>query len=189
MARAIAAERLTTIDRRLIASADADRVASSWHPRPFEQSLRAGRLATLTRMGLAEPLEGGRHRLAADLAGTLARMGERGDIVRTMQRAFSAARIERAATDRAIYDPSLPDAAPLIGRVLSRGLADEHRDRHYLIVDALDGRSHYVALGSETADGVGEGSIVRIGPVPAQVRSADRAVVAVAAANEASGTV
>jgi hypothetical protein len=168
----------------LIAAADEDGIVSSRRVRPFEQTLRAGRLATLARLGLAEPLGEGRHRLAPGLADTLARMGERGDIVRTMQRAFTAARIERAAADQAIYQPSAPDAAPLVGRVLARGLADEHRGRHYLIVDALDGRSHYVALGAEPAAGVGEGAIVRIEPAQAQVRSADRTVAAVAAANE-----
>jgi hypothetical protein len=100
-----------------------------------------------------------------------------------MQRALSAARVERAAADRKIYDPAAPDAAPLVGRVLTRGLADEHRDRHYLIVDALDGRSHYVALGREAAEGIGEGMIVRVDPVRAEVRAADRTVVEVAAAN------
>jgi hypothetical protein len=110
-------------------------------------------------------------------------MGERGDIIRTMQRAFAAARVQRAAADQAVYDPAARDAAPLVGRVLARGLADEHRDRHFLIVDSIDGRSHFVALGREAAEGIGEGLIVRIDPVRAQVRAADRVVAAVAAAN------
>jgi hypothetical protein len=67
--------------------------------------------------------------------------------------------------------------------VLLRGLADEHRDRHYLIVDATDGRSHYVALGREAAEGIGEGMIVRVDPIRAQACAADRRVAAVAGAN------
>ncbi len=177
-------ERFTGIDRRLFAAADAERVTSGHGAGAFEQSLRAGRLATLERMGLAEPLGGGRFRLASNLATTLIRMGERGDIVRTMQRAFTAARVTRAAADQAIYDPAAPEAAPLTGRVLARGLADEHRDHHYLIVDALDGRSHYISLGREAAEGIGEGTIVRIDhPLRAESRRVDRTVAAVAAAN------
>jgi type IV secretory pathway VirD2 relaxase len=183
MTAEIGAERLTAIDRRLLAAADGARTVSAHGAGAFEQSLRAGRLATLARMGLAEPLGGGRFRLSPELADTLARMGERGDIIRTMQRAFAAARVERAAADQAIYDPGLPGAAPLVGRVLARGLADEHRDRHFLIVDAIDGRSHYVALGREAAEGIGEGTIVQVDPVRPQVCAVDRAVAAVAAAN------
>jgi type IV secretory pathway VirD2 relaxase len=183
MSAEIAQERLTGIDRRLIAAADDERTVSAHGVGAFEQTLRAGRLATLARMDLAEPLGEGRFRLAPKLAATLTRMGERGDIVRTMQRAFTVARVERALADQAIYEPVAADTAPLIGRVLVRGLADEHRDRHYLIVDALDGRSHYVALGREPAEGIGEGMIVRIDPARAAVRAADRVIAEVAAAN------
>lgn len=110
-------------------------------------------------------------------------MGERCDIIRTMQRAFSAAQVARAPAEQAIYDPSAANAGPLVGRVLARGLADEHRERHYMIVDAADGRSHYVALGREDAEGIGEGMIVRIDPLRAEIREADRMVTKVAAAN------
>src|SRR3546814_7566661 len=68
---------------------DADRIVSSAARRPFEQSLRAGRLARLARMGLAEDIGRGAWRLADGLEETLRRMGERGDIIRTMQRAFA----------------------------------------------------------------------------------------------------
>jgi type IV secretory pathway VirD2 relaxase len=183
MTAEISQERLTGIDRRLIAAAGSEPIVSVHGDGAFEQTLRAGRLAALERMGLAEPLGGGRFRLTPDLATTLTRMGERGDIVRTMQRAFTAARVDRAATEQAIYDPAVADAAPLIGRVLVRGLADEHRDRHYLIVDALDGRSHYVALGREAAEDIGESMIVRIDPMRPKVRQVDRTIAAVAAAN------
>lgn len=184
MVAEIAQERLTGIDRRLLVAADPERIVAAQGVAPFEQTLRSGRLATLTRMGLAEPVGKGRFRLAADLAATLTRMGERDDIIRTMQRAFSAAGVDRPAADQIIYDPGRPDAAPLVGRVLVRGLADEYRDRHYLVVDALDGRSHYVGLGSEAAEGIGEGMTVQIEQVRAEVRATDRTVAAVAAAND-----
>ena len=183
MVAEIGHERLTGIDRRLLGAADAERTVSAQGVGSFEQSLRAGRLAALERMGLAEPIGGGRFKLAADLTATLTRIGERNDIVRTMQRAFTAARVTRAAADQAIYNPAASHAVPLVGRVLLRGLADEHRDRHYLIVDATDGRSHYVALGREAAEGIGEGMIVRVDPIRAQACAADRRVAAVAGAN------
>jgi hypothetical protein len=99
----------------------------------------------------------------------------------------------RAQADQAIYDPAVLDARPLVGRVLARGLADEHADRHYLIVDGVDGRSHYVAIGkpvlsfaeggTETDASLPRGAIVRIDPVSPAVREVDRTIAAVAAAN------
>ncbi|HEY6870368.1 MAG TPA: DUF3363 domain-containing protein, partial [Novosphingobium sp.] len=136
-------------------------------------------------LGLAEPLGAGRFRLSPDLADTLRALGERGDIIRTMQREFSRAAVGRAPTDQAIYDPAAPDVRPLVGRVLARGLADEHADRHYLIVDGTDGRSHYVAIGrgAETEMSLPPGAIVRIEPVRPVVREVDRTIASIAAAN------
>jgi len=186
-------ERLTSIDRALLKGVDAARVVATNGRDAFDQTLRAGRLAKLSRLGLAEPLGAGRFRLAPDLADTLRALGERGDIIRTMQREFSRATITGAPADQAIYDPAAPDARPLVGRVLARGLADEHADRHYLIVDGVDGRSHYVTIGkpvlSFAEGGTGtdvslpRGAIVRIDPVRPTVREVDRTIAAVAAGN------
>lgn len=178
-------ERLTSIDRALLKGAGVDRVVASHARDGFDQTLRSGRLAKLSRLGLAESLGAGRFRLAPDLADTLRALGERGDIIRTMQREFSRAAVQRAPADQAIYDPAAPDARPLVGRVLARGLADEHADRHYLIVDCTDGRSHYVAIGrgTETDISLPQGAIVRIEPVRPAVREVDRTIAKVAAAN------
>ncbi|SDA25431.1 relaxase/mobilization nuclease RlxS [Sphingomonas sp. NFR15] len=186
-------ERLTSIDRALLKGADAERVVATNGRDAFDQTLRAGRLAKLSRLGLAEPFGAGRFRLAPNLADTLRALGERGDIIRTMQREFSRAAIARAPADQTIYDPGAPDARPLVGRVLARGLADEHADRQYLIIDGVDGRSHYVAIGkpalsfveggTETDVSLSRGAIVRIDPVSPTVREVDRTIAAVAAAN------
>ena len=68
-------------------------------------------------------------------------MGERGDIIRTMQRAMSGQQRELA-----VFVPG-SDGHILIGRVVSKGLADELYDKGgYLIVDGTDGKARYVAL-------------------------------------------
>src|SRR5690606_39090328 len=73
---------------------------------------------------------------------------------------------------------------PVTGRVIHRGLADEHRDRHYLLVDGIDGRVHYVDIGRSDAIGpTPEGSIVRIAARSAEAREADRTVAEIAAAS------
>lgn len=185
-------ERLTSIDRALLKAAGAEREVTAAGRNAFDQTLRAGRLAKLSRLGLAEPRGGGRFRLAPDFAETLRGMGERGDIIRTMQREFSRAAAVRTPAEQAIYDPAASDARRLIGRVLAHGLADEHADRHYLVVDGLDGRSHYVAIGrpslsfieGELGAGAARDAIVAIEPVRARVREADRTIASVAACNE-----
>ena len=94
-------------------------------------------------------------------------MGERGDIIRTLQRTFSTER-----RDFEIVGPSGP-RAPLVGRVAAKGLADELHDRRYLIVDGIDGRAHYLTLPAST-DGVElpVGAIVAVS-ANNQPRSAD----------------
>src|SRR3546814_5713241 len=92
-------------------------------------------------------------------------MGERGDIIRTMQRELTSRNLDRAAADRVIYDPAAAGAAPIIGRVVMRGLADEHEDRHYLLVDGIDGRTHYAEIGKgEMVNPIPKDAIVQIGP-------------------------
>ena len=176
-------ERLTSVDRALLAAADDQGVVNARASGALDQSLRAGRLAKLERLGLATPEGHSRWRLDPELSDTLRRMGERGDIIRTMQRVFAERSVLRAEADRVIYDPAGGDRPPLVGRVLARGLSDEHSDRHFVIVDGLDGRSHYADIGRDSAGGIGEGAIVQIQPVEARVREVDRTVAAVASAN------
>src|SRR3546814_969604 len=74
---------------------------------------------------------------------------------------------------------------PIVGRVVERGLSDEANDRHYLIVDATDGRSHYVDIGRGDATGViPENAIVRIAPKPTEARAVDRTVAEIAATSD-----
>lgn len=178
------AERLTAIDRRLIRDMDTQRIVSAEDPDPFHQSLRAGRLQKLGSLGLAEHIGGDRWRLADGLADTLRRMGERGDIIRTMQRELTARKLERALADQVIFDPTAEGAAPVIGRVVTRGLADELNDRHYLIVDGIDGRTHYANIGrGDAVDPIPKNAIVQIAPREGGVRPVDRTIAEVAAAN------
>ena len=177
-------ERLTAIDRRLIRDMGEGRLVSASDGDSFQQSLRVGRLQKLGRMGLASHIGGEMWRLEPDLANTLRRIGERGDIIRTMQRELSARNVERAAAHRVIYDPAAEDAAPIIGRVVMRGLADEYHDRHYLLIDGIDGRTHYAEIGKgEMVHPIPDSAIVEIAPRRGGVRPVDRTITEVAAVN------
>jgi type IV secretory pathway VirD2 relaxase len=180
----IGEERMTAIDRRLIRSMDADRLVTSADRDPFQQSLRAGRIQKLASMGLAENVGGGRWQLAEDLEGTLRTLGERGDIIRTMQRELTARNLQRPWIGRSLFGAGETDPEPVVGRVIARGLADEHRDRHYLLVDGVDGHAHYVDIGrADAVAPIPEGAIIRVSARSLEVREADRVVAEVAAVN------
>jgi type IV secretory pathway VirD2 relaxase len=177
-------ERLTSIDRALIRDADENILASDKASGAFDRTIRIGRLRTLARLGLATQVGASHWRLAPDLVDTLRRMGERGDIIRTMQRAYAARGDTPTPAEQAIYDPATSGARPLIGRIVHRGLSDEIADRHYLIVEATDGRSHYVDIGKgDNVESHVSGAIVRITPLETGIRASDRTIAEVAAAS------
>lgn len=174
-------ERLTAIDRRLLRRMDDERIVTAADRDPFQHSIQAGRLRKLASMELADDIGAGRYQIADGLEETLRRMGERGDIIRTMQRELTRRRLDRAGVDQVIADG---DASPIIGRVIHRGFADEHRDRHYLMVDGVDGRVHYIDIGrGDATEPTPEGSIVRVTAPRAGPREVDRTVASISAAN------
>lgn len=180
----IDAERITTIDRRLLHAMDADRVVTSADRDPFQQSLRAGRLQKLASLDLAENVGGGRWQLDDGLEATLRSLGERGDVIRTMQRELTARNLQRPWVGRSLFGGDDPDPGPIVGRVIARGPSDEHRDRHYLLVDGIDGHAHYVDIGrGDAMPPIPEGAIVRVAARSSVPRDADHMVAEVAAAN------
>jgi len=177
-------ERFTSIDRGLLREQDRDGLVRATGADAFEQTLRAGRLQKLKRLGLAHEVGPGQWWLAPELAPTLRRMGERGDIIRTLHRDLAEKGLMRTASDYSIYDPADVDARPIIGRLVRRGLADEINDHHYLIVDGVDGRSHYIGIGrGEGTDSIPEGAVVTVSPKRAEPRAVDHTVAEIAAAN------
>jgi DNA-binding transcriptional ArsR family regulator len=183
--REVAQERFTGIDRRLLRAIDAEGLVSPSHRDGVEQSLRAGRLATLARMGLADEEQQGRWRIAENLEPTLREMGRRGDIIATLDREVRSRSLVVSPMDYAVYDPADRQAQPIMGQVLTRGLSDEETDREYLIVDAIDGRTHYVEIGEGggTDMSIREGAVVRISPTAVEAREVDRTVATIAARN------
>ena len=181
--REISTERLTSIDRRLMRDMRAGGIVSVGHRDPFQHALSAGRLKKLEAMGLAEPFGGGKWKLATRLEEQLRHLSERGDIIRTMQRELTARGLERPPADRVVHGDSLAEPG-VIGRVIARGLSDEMADRHYLLVDGIDGRLHHIDIGrSDAVEPLPEGAIVRIRPREVGPRASDRLVAEIAEAN------
>lgn len=180
-AREIGQERFTAIDRRLLASIGDDGLLAPRHRDRGERDLRIARLRQLEVLDLARPAPGGRWSLAPDCEATLREMGRRGDIIRSMHRELEVAGEAGTGRAQAIYDPGREDAAPLVGRLVAAGLSDEHADRRFLIVDGVDGRTHYVDIGAAEA-GAPRGAILSVAPAKAEPRAVDLNVARIAAA-------
>ncbi|WP_328804933.1 relaxase/mobilization nuclease RlxS [Stappia albiluteola] len=188
--REVEQERLTRIDRRLVRDMDEAGLVAATDRDAFQQSLCVGRLQKLRRLGLAVELRPGQWRLEVGLEDTLRRMGERGDIIKTMHREMAGRSIARSPGDYAILVLGDPTTNPVTGRVVARGLSDELKDRHYLIVDGVDGRTHYVDIGrGEATEPTPDGNIVRVTPKTIEPRRVDRTVAEVAAANDGRYTI
>ena len=144
------------------------------------RSLLVGRLQKLERMGLARSPGPAQWMLAEDAEPTLRELGTRGDVIRTMQRAFARNGHELNPSAVAMPDPGQSPERAVVGRLVEKGLDDELKGSGYLIVDGVDGRAHYVRLATlEQVDELRANEIVRI--ARAEVRPADRTIVRLAA--------
>ena len=178
MQREVDQERWTGLDRTLQREAVDGVVRTARleaEPRLQRQRLLlVGRLQRLQRMGLASEMQTGVWAVHADAEPTLRAMGERGDIIRTMQRAMSG-----KPRELAVFQPG-EDGRTVVGRVAGKGLADELYDKGYLIVDGTDGKAHYVALPARTElEQYPTGAVVEIKGSTA-VRAADKTIAAMA---------
>lgn len=138
--REVQQERFTSLDRTLLRERLAGGLSLKTlanHPR---RQLLIGRLQQLQKFELAHEVRPGQWLLREDAESTLRAMGERGDIVRTMQRAMGSLQRELA-----VFEPG-KGTPGVVGRIVAKGLADELNDRGYLVVDGLDGKAHYLAL-------------------------------------------
>lgn len=185
--REVTQDRLTSLDRSLLREVDADGLVttasgSASHDR-FRHALKVGRLQHLRRLGLAEQVSDTTWRLEPGVETTLKRMGERDDIIRTMQRALTEAKLDRAPQDYAIAHPGQLDR-PLIGRLVARGLHDAN-DRHFMIVDGIDGRSHWIDIGKgDATEFLKRGALISIARRPVEPLPADRTIAAIAEQND-----
>ena len=184
--RQIGQDRFTDLDRGLVRDAEDGLLDMRRDERDagYRDAMRMGRLRVLEARGLAEETEPGRWRLSSDLEGTLKRAGERGDIIKTMHRGMRDADLHAGAAEYAIHDAGDPNAAPIVGRIVDRGLHDELNDGHYVLVDAADGRVHYVALDpKQDMDDLPLGAVVEVGPATSGPKPSDRTIAEVARGN------
>ena len=163
--RQVEAERWTQLDRQLVrdqhetgvidVAPHADRQPDAFH------ALKVGRLRKLETIGLADQVGPGQWVIDEKAEATLRALGERGDIIKRMHRALTSQGIERGTASYVLSGEHLD--APIIGRLVDRGLDDELKGTAYAVVDGVDGRTHHIRLPDLDAAGDGApGSIVEL---------------------------
>lgn len=147
--RDVRVDRYTALDHRL-------RTLAERHPenvidlsrtpadprRALQRKLYLGRLAYLEAIGLAAKVAPGAWRLASDAIDRLRGATQHRDILRSVERHVEPR--DRAGGVTVIDKATL--AAPVSGRVLGRGLANELSGTAYLVVSGVDGKTYYTAL-------------------------------------------
>lgn len=173
--REVDQERWTGLDRTLQREAKDGLVLPETLADPRLQRQRQmliGRLQRLQYMGLATEQQPGMWAIHPEAEPTLRAMGERGDIIRTMQRAMSGKQRELG-----VFQPG-EVGNTIVGRVAAKGLADELHDKGYLVIDGTDGKVHYVALPPRLElEQYSTGAVVEVKRSPT-MRAADRSIAA-----------
>jgi type IV secretory pathway VirD2 relaxase len=169
LANEVKAERFTSLDRGILRDAKENMLVVSAMPdsgrgrserrEATQHSLRVGRLRRLEQMGLAEEKKTGVWTIDPQLETKLRSLGERGDIMVTMNRVMRAHGLDRPAGDFAIFSGARKSQS-VIGRLVEVGVADEMTDRKYLVVDGIDGRIHYAETGRLAAHDIPEPGMI-----------------------------
>jgi type IV secretory pathway VirD2 relaxase len=109
---------------------------------PEVRRLMIGRLQHLERMGLASTVAPGEWMVGLDAERQLRDRGLRGEIIKTMNRAFSERGQDRGVADYVIEAGGV--GSPIVGRLVDRGLHNELTGEAYAVIDGTDGRAHHV---------------------------------------------
>jgi len=145
--REVGAGRWTRLDTAIRMAADETgyidlRPNQSGSSDPEIRRLMVGRMQQLEKMGLAAPAGPGEWMVGLEAERSLRDLGMRGDIIKTMHRAFTEKGFDRGIGDYVIDIGAA--ASPIIGRLVDKGLHDELTGESYAVIDGTDGRAHHV---------------------------------------------
>lgn len=140
VSRDVVADRWTTLDRQLSRLAR-DGVVDGTDLPARQRPHLVGRLQHLETLGLAQQRTADRWKLEAGLETTLRMLGERGDIVRSMQ--------HQLRHNRECVIHGRQPTGEVVGRILGKVVVDDTRDRAALLIDGVDGRAHAVPIAAQ----------------------------------------
>lgn len=186
--REVEADRFTRLDRMLLAEQRSRAEFADLRPdRDMLESLRQNRALLirrarkLERMGLAAEVEPGRWTISPRAEPVLRDLGERGDIIKTMHRVLDREGLADARSVAGYVLHHEEMTAPIVGRVLDKGLAgDEMGERVQLVVDGVDGHVHHLEVDPARVENIQRGMIVIAGAAEAGPRASDRNILAMA---------
>jgi type IV secretory pathway VirD2 relaxase len=164
LTREVCADRFTRLDRSILKHADQGYLTISSLPpqEPVAQTAHVRRLRSLADLGLAVERQTGVWQIDPAIEQKLRSLGQRNDIIATMHRAMKQAGLDRPAGNFAIFYAE-DGSKPLLGKVAALGLTDEISDRHFVVIDGVDGRVHYADIGRVRPEALPErGMIVSI---------------------------
>jgi len=145
--REVAAERWTSLDRALRDISDDSGGIADLRPYADQEDselrrLLVGRAAKLESFGLAEAVGPACWVLKPELEQSLRALGVRSDIIKTMHQAMSGEEHEPDVSAFMLHGDA--PSAPVLGRLVKRGLDDELKSTAYAIVAGIDGRTHHL---------------------------------------------
>ena len=170
LAREIQADRFTRLDRSILRHVDQGYlVVSSLPPQePRAHTAHMRRLKHLSDLGLVVERQTGVWEIDLEVERKLRGLGKRNDIIATLHRTMQQAGIDRPAGSFSIFHAE-DNPKQVVGRVAAIGLTDEISDRHYVVVDGLDGRVHYADIGRIRPESLPEtGMIVSVDAAKSQ---------------------
>jgi type IV secretory pathway VirD2 relaxase len=185
--REVDADRFTRLDRMLIAEQQGKEFSDLRPDHETRDTFRQNRallierVRKLERMGLATEVGTGCWIVSLKAEPTLRKLGERGDIIKTMHRALEREGLvgHRHPARYVVHRANATER--IVGRVLDKGLGgDEMGERVRLVIDGVDGRVHHIEMDAARAEEVGRGMIVVAGSAPAGPRAVDRNIMDVA---------
>jgi type IV secretory pathway VirD2 relaxase len=183
-------ERFTRIDRQLIQDQTPEGIVRAVNPDAFQQSLFAGRLHTLKNLGLAKQVGPAEWQLSDNLEPVLKALGQRGDIIKILNRDLKEVGRAAALTDFVLHDrnPSQYEGreqpAKVTGALIRRSLSDELEDRHNVTIDGIDGHVHVVDIGQgERTPHIPENAVITVEFKVPSLKKSDVTIADIANAN------
>lgn len=177
-------DRWTGIDRGIEKMLDGERVeiaAFGQIGNRLDRALSIKRLRYLEQLGLAAPHGKTAWEMKPDWRETLTQMGRRGDIIRTI----TATHHDKDIANRLrVFDPVNAGQAPILGRVMASGPADEMRSQRRVLIEAVDGHIWVVNLNPNAHTAPPRpGRIIKVSRQPVRQRTVDQTIAQIAASH------
>ncbi|NRA87377.1 MAG: DUF3363 domain-containing protein, partial [Rhizobiales bacterium] len=189
MRKEVQNDRFISIDRKLLDNAEFGQIDMRGEPaggyQKFQHSLQLGRLEKLENMQLARKIETGIWQLSENLEPTLRELGMRRDIIKTIHAEMTRSGKPELNVNYEIFHVQDQKDKIVTGRIIGKGFSNENEDSYYLVVEGIDGKTHYADLKqNEDVQDYQRGSIVELSPKNIEPLKSDRNISRIAYVND-----